>query len=119
MLFCSIKQMNRVENLYICGFTGAAFNGVLLQHFQILRYLKIAFSNFTHINNDFAKSMSQVEIVNITYTELAYTRPSLFQHQRKLRILDLRKNKLDHMEGPLVINPSIFQAMYLSRELID
>lgn len=41
----------------------------------------------------------------------------LFQKLPALKILDLRKNKLDHMEGPLVLNKTNFQAMYLSGNL--
>lgn len=104
--------MKRTEALYICGFMKPAFDAnSLLLHFRKLQYLRIANSNFTHINNDFPGI--NVSVINITHTELAYTRPSLFEKLKGLKILDLRLNKLDHMEGPLIINDN-FQAMYLS-----
>lgn len=68
--------MKRVESLYICGFSGIPFNAnLLLRQFRQLKSLKVAFSNFTHINNDFP--VIPVEIINITRTDFAYTRPSL------------------------------------------
>lgn len=105
--------MKRVESLYICGFSEVAFDGNrILKHFRLIKYLKVAFCNFSHINNDFPAI--PVVVVNITKTELAFTRPSLFSKLPALRILDLRGNKLDHMEGPLIFNNTNFQAMYLS-----
>lgn len=103
--------MKRVESLYICGFSQIPFDGKLLKHFRQLKYLKIAYSNLTHINNDFPAI--PLEIINVTLTDLAYTRPSLFEKLPALKILDLRRNRLDHMEGPLLMH-SNFQAMYLS-----
>lgn len=108
--------MKRIENLYICGFSQIAFDAnKLLKYFRQLKNLKVAYSNLTHINNDFPVIPS-VEVINITKTDLAYTRPSLFEKLGSLKILDLRRNKLDHMEGPLLLMNRNFQAMYLSGE---
>lgn len=108
--------MKKVESLYICGFSKTAFDAnSILKYFVRLKYLRIAFSNFTHINNDFPV-LHHLEVVNITDTELAYTRPSLFKKLSGLKILDLRHNKLDHMEGPLLISDK-FQAMFLSGKM--
>lgn len=106
--------MKRVESLYICGFSESlAFDANrILKHFRLIKYIKVAYCNFSHINNDFPAI--PVVVVNITKTELAFTRPSLFSKLPALRILDLRRNKLDHMEGPLIFNNTNFQAMYLS-----
>ena len=113
----SISQIKRVELLYVCGFSLIPFDAnKLLKHFRSLKYLKIAYSNLTHINNDFPV-IPTVEVVNITRTNLAFTRPSLFEKLDNLRILDLRRNKLDHMEGPLRFNKNKFQAMYLSGKM--
>lgn len=105
--------MKKVENLYICDFPGAAFDAnSLLKNFRQLKHLRIAYGNITHISKDFPP-MPMLEIINVTFTKLAYTRPSLFGKLKELKVLDLRLNELDHMEGPLMIN-SNFQAMYLS-----
>lgn len=108
--------MKRVEVLYICGFSGAALDAnSLLKNFRQLKYLKIAHSNFSHISKDFPP-LPMIETINITFTKLAYTRPSLFEKLTELKELDLRLNELDHMEGPLLIH-NHFEAMYLSGEL--
>lgn len=105
-----------MEVLYICGFSGAALDAnSLLKNFRQLKYLKIAHSNFTHISKDFPP-LPMIEIINITFTKLAYTRPSLFEKLTELKELDLRLNELDHMEGPLLIH-SHFEAMYLSGKM--
>ena len=110
----SITLMKKTENLYICSFPEAAFDATLLKNFRALKNLRIGYGNITHISKDFPP-MAQLETINITFTQLAYTRPSLFEKLKELKVLDLRLNELDHMEGPLTIT-SDFQAMYLSGE---
>lgn len=54
-----------------------------------------------------------LQSINISWTKLGYTRPTLFKKLNSLKFLDLRWNKLDHMEGPLIL-PVKFENLYLA-----
>lgn len=106
-------KLKMAEKLWICRFPNKTFDPyVILKHFTHLRMLRINYSNFTHLSNDFPE-LKHLEVINITNTAMAYTRPTLFRKLPSLRYLDLRGNCLDHMEGPLILN-SGFKKMYLS-----
>ncbi|XP_055694878.1 protein singed wings 2 [Lutzomyia longipalpis] len=106
-------KLKMVENLWICRFPNKTFDPYqILRRFTNLKMLRINYSNFTYFSNDFPE-LKHLEIVNVTNTAMAYTRPTLFRKLPSLRYLDLRGNCLDHMEGPLILN-SGFKKMYLS-----
>lgn len=52
-------------------------------------------------------------MINISFTKLGYTRPTLFSNLPSLKTVDLRWNRLDHMEGPLIVTPD-FESLYLT-----
>ncbi|GAB0086504.1 Cytoplasmic phosphatidylinositol transfer protein 1 [Sergentomyia squamirostris] len=106
-------KVKQVENMWICRFPNKTFDPYyILRHFTHLKMLRINYSNFTHFSNDFPE-LKHLEVVNVTNTAMAYTRPTLFRKLSSLKFLDLRGNCLDHMEGPLILN-SGFQKMFLS-----
>lgn len=51
--------------------------------------------------------------INISWTRLGYTRPTLFQNLPALKYVDLRWNRLDHMHGPLML-PESFENLQLA-----
>ncbi|KAJ6649368.1 Protein singed wings 2, partial [Pseudolycoriella hygida] len=51
--------------------------------------------------------------INISWTKLGYTRPTLFKKLHALKFVDLRWNRLDHMEGPLILPPK-FESLFLA-----
>lgn len=51
-------------------------------------------------------------MINISYTKLKYTRPTLFENLPSLKTVDLRGNELDHMDA-LYLSPT-FESLYLT-----
>lgn len=56
--------------------------------------------------------------INISWTRLGYIRPTLFSKLPSLKFIDLRWNRLDHMDGPLIL-PSNFEHLYLAGTYLD
>lgn len=112
-LYSNSHKLKATTELILCGWPKSNFDAPsILKHFPRLKVLRIEHSNLTHINNDFPE-LNHLESVNISWTKLGYTRPTLFKKLTALKFVDLRWNKLDHMEGPLIL-PYKFESLYLA-----
>lgn len=112
----SLPPMVDTEELILCGWPDTNFDAPLvLRHFPNIQMLRIQHSaNLTYIDKDFPE-MRHLETINISQTQLGYTRPTLFSELRALRTVDLRWNRLDRMEGPLLLaRAPQFERLYLA-----
>lgn len=110
----NLPPMEDTEELILCGWPDTNFDAPLvLRHFPNIQILRIEHSdNLTYIDKDFPE-LRYLETINISETQLGYTRPTLFSELHALRAVDLRWNRLDHMEGPLLVRSPYFERLYL------
>lgn len=107
------NKTKNIEELVLCGYPNSSFDArFILKSFKKIKVLRIEHSNMTYMYNDFPE-MEYLESINISWTHLEQTRPTLFENLKSLKYLDLRWNKLDHMDLPLKL-PDTFESLNLT-----
>lgn len=111
-LRASALRYRKAAHVILCHWPSGTFNASLLRHFPKVQTLHVEGGNFSHVSGDFP-DLVHLERVTITRTMLRHTRPTLFSRLPALKMIDLRGNQLQHVDGPLLL-PYGFEGMYLS-----
>ncbi|XP_016994636.2 protein singed wings 2 [Drosophila takahashii] len=99
--------------MLLCGWPKDGFNHLRdLQKLPRLRSLTIEYSGFTEFKFDFPE-MSELQTINISWTNLSYISSRTFKRVHPLKVLDLRWNQLIQLDGPLLL-PRNFEQLYLA-----